>query len=61
MINSTTLLAVALFIIFSSSTSYKLTSSLGLPTQKFGTPTRLGLILHALVFGVLFALLQNKV
>lgn len=61
MLDSRTLLAVALFIIFSSSTSYKLTSSLGLPTEKHGIATRFGLILHSIVVGLLFTLLQNKV
>jgi len=55
------LLATALFVILSSTTSYKITSSLGLPTQKYGTPTRLGLALHALVFYVLFMLFDRHV
>lgn len=59
MINSSGLLAVALFIILSSSTAYKLTSAVGLPTQKYGAPTRLGLILHAIVFYILFTVLEQ--
>lgn len=55
------LLATALFVIFSSSTSYKLTSGLGLPTQKYGSPTRLGLLIHAAVFWLAFVLLQDRV
>lgn len=53
------LLATALFIILSSSTAYTLTSATGLPTQKYGAPTRLGLILHAIVFYILFVLLDS--
>lgn len=60
MMNSSSLLAVALFIILSSSTSYKLTSAIGLPTQKYGVPTRLGLILHAIVFYILFSVLEPR-
>lgn len=59
--NSTSLLATALFVILSSSTSYKLTSAVGLPTQKYGSPTRLGLLIHAAVFWVLFGVLQPYV
>jgi hypothetical protein len=53
------LLAVALFVILSSSTAYRLTNATGLPTQKYGAPTRLGLILHSIVFFVLFTLLDR--
>lgn len=55
------LLAVALFIILSSSTAYRLTNATGLPTQKYGVPTRLGLILHSIVFYVLFMLLEPHI
>lgn len=55
------LLAVSLFVILSSSTSYRITNSLGLPTQKYGAPTKLGLALHALVFYLLFTVLERHV
>lgn len=55
------ILAVALFVILSSSTAYRLTNATGLPTQKYGAPTRLGLILHSIVFFVLFTLLDRHV
>lgn len=53
-------LAAALFIILSSGPAYKLTSMV-LPTESFGTPTRLGLVLHAIVCFALFFLLAKRV
>lgn len=54
------ILASALFIILSSGPAYKLTSTL-LPTEAFGTPTRLGLVLHAAVCFVLFMFLSKHI
>ena len=54
------ILGASLFVILSSSVAYKLTSVLA-PTARYGCPTRLGLILHALVFGILFALLEPHI
>lgn len=50
----------ALFVILSSSLAYRLTSIVA-PTQRYGCPTRLGLILHAFVFAILFALIEPHI
>lgn len=54
------ILAAALFVIFSSSVSYNLTS-LVLPTQEFGSPTRLGLIVHGSAVFLTFMLLAPHI
>lgn len=47
----------ALFVILSSSPVYRLTNSV-LPTQRYGAPTSLGLLVHAAIFAVLLALVS---
>lgn len=54
------LLGGSLFVILSSSVAYTLTDTI-LPTQKYGCPTRLGLLVHAIAFIGLFMLLQKHV
>jgi hypothetical protein len=57
---SATLQAVLLFFILSHPLTYKLTTSLvgGLASYS-GCPTPLGLVVHAVVFGVIVRLLMN--
>lgn len=55
------ILAIALFIIIGSKPVYALTNSL-LPhveTQRYGSPTRIGLIIHAVVFALAFTWLKK--
>jgi len=54
------LIGASLFVILSSSVAYKLTSAI-VPTQRYGCPTRFGLLLHGLVFGLLFLLLEKHI
>lgn len=57
---SATLQAVLLFFIISNPLTYKLTDSLigGLSTFA-GCPTTLGLVVHAIVFGIIVRALMN--
>jgi len=56
-----TILAIALFIITSSKPVYALTNSLlpNVETQRYGAPTRIGLIIHAVVFALAFTWLKK--
>lgn len=54
------LLGGSLFVILSSSLAYQLTNRI-LPTQRYGCPTRLGLVVHAIAFVLLFTVLQTRV
>lgn len=54
------ILAAALFIILSSGPAYKLTNML-IPTESYGTPTRLGLVVHALACFALFFVLSKHI
>lgn len=54
------ILAASLFIILSSGPSYKLTNML-LPTESYGTPTRLGLVVHAVACFALFLVLSKHI
>lgn len=56
-----TFLAIALFIIISSKPVYALTNSLlpNIETQRYGAPTRVGLIIHAVVFALAFTQLKK--
>jgi hypothetical protein len=56
-----TILAIALFIIISSKPLYTLTNSLlpNIETQRYGAPTRVGLIIHAVVFALTFTWLKK--
>ena len=56
-----TILAIALFIIISSKPVYTLTNSLlpNLETMRHGAPTRVGLIVHAVVFALTFTWLKK--
>lgn len=57
------ILAAVLFIILSSKPVYSITNTLipGVETQKYGAPTRLGLVMHAIVFSILFVLVRRFV
>jgi len=56
-----TILAIALFIIISSKPVYALTNSLlpNIETQRYGAPTRVGLVIHAVVFALTFTWLKK--
>lgn len=54
------LLGASLFIILSSSAAYKMTSVI-VPTKRYGCPTRFGLLLHGIVFGLVFLLLEKHI
>jgi hypothetical protein len=55
------IIAAVLFIILSSKPVYSITNSLipGVETQRYGAPTRFGLVLHGVVFSILFVLLRK--
>ncbi len=55
------IVAALLFIILSSKTMYSFTNRLlpNIETEKYGAPTRAGLVLHAVVFSILFYLLRR--
>jgi len=55
------ILAIALFIIISSKPVYTLTNSLlpNIETQRYGAPTRVGLVIHAVVFALTFTWLKK--
>jgi len=55
------IVAALLFIVLSSKPVYAITNSVvpGIETQKYGAPTRVGLVLHAVVFSILFYTLRR--
>jgi len=56
---------VAIFLIVSAKPVYAITSTItdkiGLPTIQYGSPTRFGLLLHAIVLAALYAWVANRV
>jgi len=59
------LVLIALFLIVSAKPVYNITSAVfskvGLPTIQYGVPTRVGLVLHAVVLAVLYGWIANKI
>jgi len=56
---------VAIFLIVSAKPVYAITSAItekvGLPTTQYGSPTRFGLLLHAIVLAVLYAWISKMI
>ena len=59
------ILLIAIFLIVSAKPVYAITSAItekiGLPTIQYGSPTRFGLILHAIVLAVLYAYIAKRI